>query len=84
MIENFAILASVVVMALCAAALYGKDYKDNWPQHAGLWVIAVSCAAYAVHFWRTDDVAVREMLCLIGVALYGVGTAMKVWKYRGT
>ena len=75
-------LVCVCVAALvCIAGVFCPAYRDNWLQWAGLWCMALW------GFSRIEVIAERgytepwNMLLHIGMACYGIGTAVKVHRH---
>jgi uncharacterized membrane protein HdeD (DUF308 family) len=68
-----AFIAALIVLAACVFGVKAKKFRDNWLQHAGLWVSSFASLAYLFN----PAFSARETALLCGVALFAVGTAIK-------
>ena len=84
MMQPLSILVGVVVLGLCVAGIRAQCFRDNWPQHFGLWAVAFAAIATLAHLITNGVLSARETLLLFGAALYGLGTAAKVRRHRGS
>lgn len=80
--DEIALLFSLALLALCAAAIYSKLFRDNWAQLLGLGIMVLALVMIGWHAWTTERTSSRVVLLLLGLLLYGVGTAWKAWHYR--
>lgn len=74
-----AIVCAVLVTALCVLAIRAKVFRDNWLQHAGMFVLVFGAGSVAWHGISHQHANVRETTVMLGLALYGLGTALKTW-----
>ncbi|MBE7420676.1 MAG: hypothetical protein HS128_23515 [Ideonella sp.] len=86
--EWLGLAALVGVLTLCVAGLFSSHYHDNWLQFLGLWTIVLAdtmrLAWLAERWqWRGELVMSWPMIVLhIGMLMFAVGTACKVWRHR--
>ena len=80
--DEIALVGAIAVFVLCGWALISKMFKDNWPQMLGLMLVAVSCLSISWKAANLDRASTRDTLMVLGLLLYGLGTAYKVWKHR--
>lgn len=76
------VVSFAVVFILCVFGLFSARFRDNWLQAFGLvgvgFTSALATYKAAYMEWVPPEMAVFAM----SVALFGVGTAVKVWQYR--
>lgn len=78
----FTIACFVVLFVLCVAGLFSSRFEDNWLQHFGLIGMGLASAS-GIHrvmymVWVPPEMA----LFVLSAALFGCGTAYKVWHHR--
>lgn len=78
--DEITFVCALVVFVLCGLAIWAEVFKDNWLQFAGCGVLGIGAAAVAWHALSTGRANSRELLVLLGIALYGIGTAIKAWR----
>lgn len=83
-----------IVAVLCAAGIFSHHYRDNWPQFVGLVLVLLwsfgRSIDLGVRWWNwiggelvpTPQVSTQQLLGHIGLALFAIGTAWKVWTHR--
>lgn len=78
-------VASVMVIAaLSVVAVLTSRFDDNLTQRMGLFVICLGSAGVLFTSWRDGFAAENSRVVMtFGVALFGAGSALKAWKYRG-
>ena len=73
------IAALLLVGCLATAAVLSRHYEDSLAQRLGLSIVAITTLARAVYWMRTDEQPALEVLVgVAGLAMYAVGTALKV------
>lgn len=80
--DEIAIVLSIAIVALCAFGIYSRAFRDNWLQLAGMSVCVLGALMIFWHAWTTERTASRVVILLLGVVLYGGGTAWKVWLHE--
>lgn len=75
-----AVLALVVGLTLLG--IFHPMFDDNLAQRVALALIAIGCCMDGWTFWHGYSSANVRSVFLTGVALYGIGTALKAWRYR--
>lgn len=74
-----AIVCLAVTGALCTWAVFSKHFDDSLMQRTGLALVACSCFL-RIPLKLADPYTPPEiMIALLGVCLYAVGTALKIW-----
>lgn len=76
------IFAMVLVAALCAAASLWHGYQDNTLQRIGLALLGCGAALRAYMVSVREQISAEEALVHVGVLVFGLGTALKVWSHR--
>lgn len=75
----FQIAPFAVVAVLAVAAVLSHQFRDNLLQRVGLSGICLGAALSAYVMWRGEPPATNTFVLLAyGVAVYGVGTFLKV------
>jgi drug/metabolite transporter (DMT)-like permease len=81
--DELASVCASIVVVICAIGLFNRGFRENWAQHLGMLVILASCAMIAWHsITTTSHVSSRVALLLVGLAVYGCGTAYKAWTFN--
>ncbi len=65
-------------------ALVIESYRDNLPQSAGLIGLILWALGRANALWNKEDIGPYQILLHVSLVLLSLGTAWKVWKFRGT
>lgn len=78
--DDVAMLCALIVFALCLLGIWSKLFRDNWLQFLGLVLLSIGAAVIFWHAMQTERANVRELLLLVGLVLYGLGTAFKTWR----
>lgn len=76
---------SLSIVALLAGwSVFSRHYRENWAQFAGLVGIAIWAVARVLHLADLTEASIpgRGVLMHTSLALYGIGTAWKVWRHR--
>lgn len=81
--DEITLVCSAIVVLLCGAGIWSSLFRDNWAQFIGLSILEVAAIMVGWHAYTTERSSTRTMLLMIGLALYGLGTARKAWRYRG-
>lgn len=73
-----------LVALMCAAGIFCRHFHENWPQLLGLAGLATWAAARVLQITDFTDHRVPNQGAFmhISLALYGLGTAIKVWRNR--
>lgn len=79
---TLSVLLCVVVFSLATLAVFYAGFQDNLLQCLGLGVVAIGSAAYAWALAKGWPIDAKELLLLVGLAAYSIGTAQKVLHYR--
>jgi hypothetical protein len=82
MLTVLTVASLLIVMTLCIAALFSRYFLDNWLQHVGLIGIGTTSAMLAEMVVHAEYVPPQMALMAISLAVYALGTAYKVWRYR--
>lgn len=79
------VTAVAVLSALGVAGTLHPAFNDNLPQRAGMGMIALGGAVEAFALMHHSFAGQNaHLLLVLGCAVYGTGSALKTWKYRGT
>ena len=83
-IDVLYILSLIVVAVLTVVGLWCKSFQDNLLQTFGMAAVCAGCVirlgCMAIH----QPVEATRYMVMYGLALYGLGTAWKVYKFRNT
>jgi hypothetical protein len=71
-----------LVFVLCLAGLFSPRYQDNWPQHLGLIGMGITSVSAIHRVYHLAWVPPEMVLFSVAAALFGCGTAYKVWHHR--
>lgn len=73
-----------LVAALTATAIFSRNYHENWLQFAGLVGLCVWASARVAQLVDATDarLPMQGLTMHASLALYAVGTALKVWQHR--
>lgn len=82
MLTTLTLLALLIVVVLCVAGLFSPHYHDTWLQHVGLIGIGGSAAMLVDLVQQARYVPPAMALMAISMAVFGLGTAYKVWRFR--
>lgn len=74
-----AIVCLAVTGALCTWAVFSKHFDDSLMQRTGLALVACSCILRIPMKWADPYTPPEIMIALLGVCLYAIGTALKLW-----
>lgn len=74
--------AFFIVFALCLLGLYSARFQDNWLQHLGLIGMGLASVSAIHRTFHMDWVPPEMALFAVAAALFGLGTAYKVWHHR--
>lgn len=80
--DEIALVLSAFLVLLCALGIICHYFRENWLQMLGMGCTLVAASMTAWHAWATQRTSSRVTLLLLGVALYAIGTAWKVWQHR--
>jgi hypothetical protein len=82
--EVVSVVALSVVAALSTVAIFCRNYHENWLQFLGLVGIALWAAARVSQLvdMMSTRLPAQGMILHVSMALFAVGTAMKVWAHR--
>lgn len=80
--DEIALGLSVILVALCAAGIICKHFRENWLQLAGMGFVLMAACMTGWHAWATQRTSSRVTLLLLGVTLFAIGTAWKVWQHH--
>lgn len=80
--DEIALVLSLLLLALCGAGIYSRLFRDNWLQMIGMGIMVLALVMIGWHAWTTERTSSRVVLLLLGLLLYGIGTAWKSWHYR--
>jgi hypothetical protein len=72
------IVALCFVVALCALGIWHQAFKDNVLQCIGMCVLVVACAGRIWWLYTHQFVDPSWMLVHVGMAIYALGTFLKV------
>lgn len=91
------ILVSIVCLAVVAAAcvlgIYSRHYREDWAQYVGLVLVllwSVGRGSDLTMRWLDwmggalvprPDMSTQQLLGHVGLALFAIGTARKVWRH---
>lgn len=72
-----------VIAALSVVAVLTRRFDDNFTQRVGLFIICLGSVGVLFTTWR-DGTATENSRAIMafGLAVFGVGSALKAWKYR--
>jgi len=76
------ISAFFVIYLFCLAGLFSYEFKDNWFQHFGLLGGGITSVAAMYRVYNMGWVPTEMLVFAVSVALYALGTALKVWGFR--
>jgi hypothetical protein len=74
------VLCLVLVATLCAWGVFTDRYNDNLPQMIGMGAMFFGALSIAWRIWRVEFVPMDALFVHVGLALYAVGTAWKVYR----
>ena len=80
---SISIVSLCVVVAICALGLYHSAFKDNVLQCLGMSVIVLFCLGLINRIWEDAYADPSWAGALAGMALYAVGTLVKVTIHHG-
>ncbi len=73
-----AIVCLAISGPLCLCGVFCNAYKESWLQFWGLWGMAIWCFARIEQIAQRGHTDAWNLALYIGMAAYGVGTALKV------
>lgn len=82
MLVYIALASMLILFCLCLVGVFYEGYDDNWLQRFGLSMVGIVSVVNADHLFHTGYVHFPELAMYVGVTLYGLGVAKKVWKFR--
>lgn len=68
--------------ALCTWAIFTRHYDDSLLQRMGLSALAIASLLRIPHKLQYPDTAPEILVAQVGLCLYGVGTAIKLYRAR--
>lgn len=66
--------------ALCTWAIFTRHYDDSLLQRMGLSALAIASLLRIPHKLQYPDTAPEILVAQVGLCLYGVGTAIKLYR----
>lgn len=75
-------LAAALVAIVCAAGCFLEVYEDNTAQRLGMAGVGLGAAVKAFDLASGSPVQAIDPFVWIGLALFALGTAVKVWHHR--
>lgn len=67
---------------LCVLGTFAQCFDDNLLQRLGMGFVGLSCALLAVRAIRNEHVDITTFAFVLGIALFALGMASKVWRFR--
>jgi hypothetical protein len=79
MMVFIAMASLIAIIGMCTAGIFYNGYRDNWLQHVGLILTALSSSVMVLKFQHAEYVPETMAFFSLGVAVFMAGTAHKVW-----
>jgi len=76
------IASLIIVMVLCCVGTFSKHYSDNFGQRVGMALLFIGCWPKVEELWFFRPENGGVWVAHLGLCLFGVGTAYKVWRHR--
>ena len=70
------------VMVLCVLGTVVRAFRDNLPQRIGMAFLFIGCWPRVQDMWLYRPESDGSWLGHLGLAMFALGTAWKVWKHR--
>lgn len=80
--DEIALVLSILLVLLCASGIICYYFRENWLQMLGMGITLMAASMTGWHAWTTQRTSSRVTLLLLGVSLYAIGTAWKVWQHH--
>lgn len=77
------IIALSLVITLCLLGIWHQAFKDNLLQCLGMGWLVIACIGRVHWLWLAERVEPSWMLVHVGMAIYALGTALKVVMHHG-
>ena len=77
-----AIISLLVICVICAWGPFTEAFHDNLLQRCGMIVTLFGCLSTMVILWKREYTSPSELTLLIGVTLFAIGTAARVYNKR--
>ncbi|MDQ0084596.1 hypothetical protein J2W35_004965 [Variovorax boronicumulans] len=74
-------VSAVVLLALSIMGTFSKNFDDNLLQRIAMALIAFGSSAFLFCHWDGISTYNPRALLMAGCALYGIGSAVKTWRY---
>ena len=74
------LLCLVLTGALATWGIFSRHFDDSLLQRIGLSVIAIACILRVPDKIEAPDTPLAILMAQIGLCIYGVGTAIKLWR----
>lgn len=75
-------LSLLVLFVLCLVGVFYEGYNDNWMQRVGMCMVGAISVISADHIYDGFHMTFPQAAFVIGVTIYALGVAYKVWKFR--
>ena len=66
----------------CVVGLFAEQYRDNLAQHLGMIGVGAASALKIEQIYMRGSASPETALLAVGLALFGLGVAFKVWEHR--
>jgi hypothetical protein len=78
----FTMVAFAFALLACAVGLFYSEYRENWPQHIGMFAVGIASALKIQQIYHRGYVTPETALLAAGVACFAAGVAWKVWQQQ--